>query len=175
MSLKGLHFLHANVRSLLPKISEVQLLLSRTKAAIFAASETWLDSTVGDGEVRIPGFNIIRRDRNRNGGGVALFIRDNIAYNPRPDHEIDGLEAVWVKLLFPQSKGILVSSIYRPPNDSSFLPKMESKIDPGTEFYVLGDLNIDVSQPNSSLSLFICSLCPIVEVIVPSDVFCSVR
>ena len=27
-----------------------------------------------------------------------------------------------------------------------------SKIDPETEFYVLGDLNIDLSQPNSSLS-----------------------
>ena len=51
LSLKGLHFLHANVRSLLPKISEVHLLLSRTKAAVFAVSELWLDSTVGNGEV----------------------------------------------------------------------------------------------------------------------------
>ena len=36
--------------------------------------------------------------------------------------------------------------MYRPPNDSNFLSKLElslSKIDPGTEFYVLGDMNID--------------------------------
>ena len=40
LNLKGLHFLHANTRSLLPKIPEVRLLLSRTKTAVFAASET---------------------------------------------------------------------------------------------------------------------------------------
>ena len=71
---KGLLFLHSNVRSLLPKIPEVRLLLSRTKAAVFAASETWLDATVNDGEVRIPGYNVSRLDRNRNGGGVAQYV-----------------------------------------------------------------------------------------------------
>ena len=64
LSSKGLHFLHSNVRSILPKLPEIRLLLSRTKAAVFAASETWLDSTVKDGEVKVPGFNIVRRDRN---------------------------------------------------------------------------------------------------------------
>ena len=56
---KGLHLLHANVRSLLPKIAEIQLLLNRTKTAVFAATETWLDSTINDGEIKIPGFNVI--------------------------------------------------------------------------------------------------------------------
>ena len=79
LSSKGLHFVHANVRSLLPKIPEIKLFLSRTKTAVFAASETWLDSTVNDGEIQVPGFNVLRRDRNRNGGGVALFIRDGTA------------------------------------------------------------------------------------------------
>ena len=76
LSEKGLHFIHANVRSLLPKLSEVHILLSRTTATIFAASETWLDSTVNDGEIYTPGFQVVRRDRNRSGGGVALFVRD---------------------------------------------------------------------------------------------------
>ena len=62
LSSKGLHFLHANVRSLIPKLPEIRLLLSRTKAAVFAVSESWLDSSVGDGEVHIPGFNIVRHD-----------------------------------------------------------------------------------------------------------------
>ena len=154
LSCKGLHFVHANVRSILPKLAEIRLFLSRTKAAVFAASETWLDSTVNDGEVNIPGFNVVRRDRNRNGGGVAMFIRDTIAYNPRPDLAVDGLEATWIELLLPRSKGILIGSVYRPPNDSGFLSKFElslSKILPGTEFYVLGDLNIDFFQVRSPL------------------------
>ena len=154
LSSKGLHFLHSNARSLLPKLPEIRLLLSRTKAAIFAVSETWLDSTVNDSEVKIPGFNVIRRDRNRHGGGVAMYIRDSIAFNPRPDLAVDGLEATWIELLLPRTKGILVCALYRPPADNGFLSKLElslSKIDPGTEFHVLGDLNIDLLQSRSPL------------------------
>ena len=151
---KGLHLLHSNVRSLLPKLPDVRLLLSQTKATVFAVSETWLDSTVTDGEVSVPGFNIVRRDRNRNGGGVAIFIRDSIAFNIRPDLAVDGLEAIWIELLLPRTKGILVCSLYRPPNDSGFLPKLEhslSKIAPGTEFHILGDMNIDFFQSHSPM------------------------
>ena len=60
LSSKGLHFVHANVRSLLPKLPEIKLFLSRTKTAVFAASETWLDSTVNDGKIQIPGFNVFK-------------------------------------------------------------------------------------------------------------------
>ena len=151
---KGLHFLHSNTRSLIPKIPDIRLLLSRTKATVLAVSETWLDSSVKDGEIAIPGFNVVRRDRNRNGGGVALFISDSVAFNQRPDLSVDGLEAIWIELLLPQTKGILVCSVYRPPNDSNFLDKLElslSKVDPGTELHVLGDLNIDAFQSRSPI------------------------
>ncbi|KAJ8047529.1 hypothetical protein HOLleu_06555 [Holothuria leucospilota] len=36
---KGLHFIHLNVRSLIPKLSELKLLAVRTKATIIALSE----------------------------------------------------------------------------------------------------------------------------------------
>ena len=151
---KGLHLLHSNVRSILPKLPEIRLLLSQTKATVFAASETWLDSTVNDGELSIPGFNVVRRDRNRNGGGVAMFIRDSVAFNPRPDLAVDGLEAIWIELLLPRTKGILICSLYRPPTDSGFLSRLEtslSRITPGTEFHVLGDMNIDFFQSRSPM------------------------
>jgi hypothetical protein len=32
-----------------------------------------------DGEISIPGFNLIRKDHNRAGGGVVLYIRDNLS------------------------------------------------------------------------------------------------
>ena len=128
--------------------------LSRTKAAVFAATETWLDSSVTDGEIRIPGFNIVRRDRNRNGGGVALFIRDNIPFNRRPDLDVDDLEATWIELLPPASKSILVGAIYRQPSDNSFISKLESslsKVPVSSELYLLGDFNIGLLCRNSSL------------------------
>ena len=151
---KGLHFLHANVRSLIPKIPEIRLLLSRTKTAVFAATETWLDSSINDGEIHIPGYNVVRRDRNRNGGGVALFIRDDISFNPRPDLTVDGIEGLWIELLLPRSQGILLCCTYRPPNDSSFIHKFESalsNVEPEKEWFILGDFNIDMLKHGSSL------------------------
>ena len=152
---KGFHFLHANVRSLIPKIPEVQVLLARTKATVFAATETWLNGTVSDAEIQVPGFSVIRKDRNRNGGGVCLYIRNDVAFNPRPDLSVDGMEAVWVEILIPRSKGILVCSCYRPPSDGNFLSKLEvslSRIDPSSELYILGDLNIDLGNTETFLS-----------------------
>ena len=64
------------------------------------------------------------------------------------------LEAVWAELLLPRSKGILVCSCYRPPTDGNFLTRLEeslAKVEPGTELFILGDLNIDFKNSETSL------------------------
>ena len=67
---KGLHFLHININSLLPKIDELKCIANKTKAAI-GITESTLDHTVRNHAVNFPGYDILRCDRNRNGGGVA--------------------------------------------------------------------------------------------------------
>ena len=47
---------------------------------ILTLNETRLDSSILDCEVQIPGYDIIRSDRNRYGGGVAIYIRTIIPY-----------------------------------------------------------------------------------------------
>ena len=42
---------------------------------MLAGNESKLDHSITDGEIHIPGYVIIRKDRNRHGGGVALYIR----------------------------------------------------------------------------------------------------
>ena len=44
---------------------------------ILTLNETRLDNSISDSEVKIPGYDIVRCDRNRNGGGIAMFIRSN--------------------------------------------------------------------------------------------------
>ena len=68
---KGLHFLHINVNSILPKIDEVNLIANKSNATILGISETKLDNTIMDSELKIEGYDLIRSDRNRRGGGVA--------------------------------------------------------------------------------------------------------
>ena len=68
---RGLHFLHLNIYSLLPKIDELRLIAKNSNAAIIGIAESKLDKTVLDNEVKIDGYELKRSDRNRQGGGVA--------------------------------------------------------------------------------------------------------
>ena len=103
---KGLHFIHLNARSLLPKLDELNVLASKTKAAVIDVSETRLDDSVEDSEVELPGYSILRHDRNRNGGGVCIYLRSDLAFNPRQDLQSDGVESVWAEVL-PKTRPIL--------------------------------------------------------------------
>jgi hypothetical protein len=115
-SKKGMHYLHLNARSLLPKISELRHIANRTKAAVISVTETWLDSSVTNSEINIEGCNIVRRDRNRQGGGVCTYINERYAFSTKaldqPDKEN---ESIWIDIYLPKTKPITVGTCYRPP------------------------------------------------------------
>lgn len=64
---------------------------------VLGLSETWLDGTVMDAEVGIPGFKIFRRDRNR-GGGVMVYVSEQFKTVRREDLEDDAVEALWMEV-----------------------------------------------------------------------------
>jgi hypothetical protein len=66
---RGLHFIHVNINSILPKIEEIRCIARSVNLSIIGLSESKLDNTVNDNEISIPGYDILRKDRNRNGGG----------------------------------------------------------------------------------------------------------
>ena len=68
-SSKGLNMLHLNVRSLLPKITEIRQLCNNSKVGLLCFSETWLDDSVTESKIEIENYIMVRRDRNRKGGG----------------------------------------------------------------------------------------------------------
>ena len=77
----GMHFLHLNVNSLLNKIDEVRQIVNASNVSIFGLTETKLDSSVYDSEISIDGYTLIRKDRNRHGGGVACYLKNSICFN----------------------------------------------------------------------------------------------
>ena len=117
---RGFHFLHINVNSLLLKIDELRDIISRTKPAILGITESKLDSSVSDQEVNISGYSILRSDRNRNGGGVACYIRADLCFNRRNVFS-NTIEHVFFDLLIPKVKPISIGIFYRPPNANTFL------------------------------------------------------
>ena len=61
-------------------------------AAVLCVWESWLDSTIADAKVCIPGYVLERKDRGPDGGGVCIYIKDNLFVNRRLDLESDNAE-----------------------------------------------------------------------------------
>ena len=111
---KGLHFMHLNINGLLNKIDELRYIARSSNAAVIGITETKLGNTVYDSEVTVDGYNIVRNDRNRNGGGVACYIRNSICFN-RKNCLPDNIENIFIDLFYPKTKPISVGIIYKPP------------------------------------------------------------
>ena len=75
---KRLHFMHLSTNSLLNKIDKLRYITSSSNTAVIGIIETKLYNTVYDSEVAVDGYNIVQNNRNRNGGEVASYIRNNI-------------------------------------------------------------------------------------------------
>ena len=82
---KGLNFIHLIMRSLLPKLDDRRMFPANTKVALIVITESCLEALVTDSEIDIADCNIIRRDRNREGGGVCIYIRRDFIFKLRDD------------------------------------------------------------------------------------------
>ena len=83
---------------------------------VICVNETWLDNSVNNHEIDLDGYDLIRKDRNRHGGVVAMFIRNTINYKIRSDIMPENLETITVEITKPKAKPFLLSTWYRPPN-----------------------------------------------------------
>ena len=72
-----------NVNSLLPKIEEIRFIAKKSKATVIAITETKLDGTIFDAEFYIECYSIVRCDRDRKGGGVACYIKNDICFSTK--------------------------------------------------------------------------------------------
>ena len=70
----GFKCTHLNICSLYRNIDEINHFLHDNDIQILALNETLLDDSISDKEVKIENYDLVRKDRNRNGGGVAICI-----------------------------------------------------------------------------------------------------
>ena len=113
---------HLNVRSLKQRDHFIQVkdTVQRNDFDVFTISETWLNCSVSDLEIEIPGYNVFRVDRqDKRGGGVCIYARQG--FKTEVLHDISGisetgLHQLWIKLQVRNFKSFLVCTTYRPPN-----------------------------------------------------------
>ena len=80
---------------------------------IFLISESKLDNTFPVNQFSVRGYNFFRRDHNRFGGGLILYINENIPCKPLTDHPVfSDLELVVCELHQGKRKCLLLG-IYK--------------------------------------------------------------
>ena len=148
----------SNVRSLCNKLDEVESCVSKEKPDIIVLTESWLDESTPDSSVSLPGYSIARKDRNKKGGGVIIYIAAHLQFRFLEIQTIGAIElcdSEILPILFPERKLLLIA-IYHPFwNDSDRDAKAISTIcdiieyvfsmsafDPSsTKIIVCGDFN----------------------------------
>ena len=109
---------YCNARSVINKTDELELYVVEENPDLICITESWANANIGDGEINMNGYTVFRRDRkNRIGGGVLLYVKNNIKAIHRTDLENDECEMVWCELLNGKEK-TLVGVCYRNPGSS---------------------------------------------------------
>ena len=133
---------HPNINFLEPKYEPLKALI-KENVDIHLVSETKLDAT--NGQFKIDGYEKpIRLDRDRHGGGILFFIRDDI-----PCIELKSLsniEGIFIELTIRNSKWLIMGG-YNPHKESisNFLSHVSKELDkflpPYENLLLLGDFN----------------------------------
>jgi hypothetical protein len=145
--------LNANVRSLFNKLDDFETVLHTNNADIACLTESMLSDEIPSEAVSMNGFTLFRKDRNRHGGGVACYVRNELPCSRLQHLENDSLESLWLLLRSARMprwmSHIALGVIYNPPwaDDRAMSNHIISCIDDITRTHpyagvvVLGDFN----------------------------------
>ena len=65
---------------------------------IIDVNKTKLENTIDEFMVTVNDFTLLRHDRNRHDGGIAMFIRETIDFNTRTDLQCSSLEILYTEV-----------------------------------------------------------------------------
>ena len=152
-STRGFKLALLNINNLLAHLDELKIYLADNDIDILSINESKLNDCDSDEKVRIPGYEIVRRDRTTDGGGgVCFYIKSSIKFSKCPELRVEALENLCIKITNPRSKPFIVATWYRPPDSLvGLFPHFETLIKRldslDMEYFLLGDLNCDMAAP----------------------------
>ena len=151
-SMKGLKVVFLNIDRLYDRLDELRMFANEHSPYIICLNETKLNQDTQDELLAINGFqNIVCKDRNKIGGGVAIYVENNLKFRVREDLITD-FESICIELEIKYVKPI----VYCPPGSCvELFHKIEteliSKIDAeNKECIFTGDMNCDMLKPRDN-------------------------
>eukprot|EP00666_Eupelagonemidae_sp_cell4sb_P018120 gene18120-biopygen35919 len=130
------------------KQSELAELAAEMQPIVIAITETHLDESFKDGEIDIPGYRVLRQDRDpsksrkKKGGGVAAYIREEFEVEDARRAAGEDFELV----AFDMPGGIRYVVLYRPPGpeiSEEALSIIEKELTRKDTRLLAGDLNMN--------------------------------
>ena len=162
---KGLKIFHLNIRSLIPKIEQLRLILEDRKIDIFSISESWLHAGVCSSIVSIPGYDLVRQDREtminehavKRGGGLCVYYNTEMSCNSESWSRFNvsncDLELQILQFNRKNARNLILMNVYRPPNgdvgkaiDSINEAILNIRQLSRKDLVVMGDFNIDFAN-----------------------------
>ena len=143
---------YTNCRSLPPKIDELRVQVASCNPEIVAITASWLDPSITNSEIMIPGYMTYRRDRNRNGGGLVLFVKDSLPVSSISTH--DSIEFISILIRLPRSS-LLLGLFYNPPSVNTTFSELDQAFEQIPSYHkkvvvLLGDFNINLLESAQS-------------------------
>jgi exonuclease III len=122
---------------------------------IICLTETKLSTKIDSSEVEIAGYNLLRKDRNRCGGGVAIYYRDTLEVTALDLEQTpcSALECVAIKVT-SRLKTMIFACFYRPPSSkvewiSCFHECIDYFQSLNLPLCILGDFNVNLLTHSS--------------------------
>ena len=81
------------------KLDEINVLVAEYNFAVICLTETWLDNSIDANSILLICYRgPFRLDRNRHGGGVLAYVKNNIYCVRRFDFESPDVEILWLEI-----------------------------------------------------------------------------
>lgn len=118
-------------------IEEFSNYIIKNNIQIVSINETKLSD---NDHINIKNYNIIRKDRNQHGGGVAIFIHDQIQFEQIAEFEEYNLELLAIKVSIINFKFTFIT-FYLPPGSQLPNDKFFDQLSNTKNLILCGDLN----------------------------------
>ena len=146
---------HANTVSIPKNRDDIELFFNETGMDIFATSETNIHKNTPKSVFEIPNYRFYHKDRVGNRGGSGIYIKKEIPSRYIPiSYEHEKFEVCAIEVVINKVK-VAVVSIYKSPSVeykvySLIFEALQALIIKYNHVVILGDLNIDFLQKNTS-------------------------
>ena len=150
---KNIFLGHLNINSVKNQFESVWELIKET-FDIFLVSEIKLDSSFQDDHFSIPSYQIVRKGRDTNGGGLHLFINEDIPFKVIQNSSLPTtLKVLPMEINLGRFKFLLIG-LYKPPSvcEKGFLLHLNKAHNFFSTKYeniiLIGDFNMEPGNKN---------------------------